>query len=269
MREKKVIDLGDIDEKIFLDEDSSGFRDNREVIVEEKEVPPFEAEGEKPPFEMQENVGLPVGAGFSDVEGKIASLEDKMAQIDSAIANVRRTNEDTDEKLGKIEKSLEGMLSVYELVTNEVNPFVEERGLRGTMDMKTSVLVSEKTVPAAEVAAKPKEEICLTKISNEPSFVMLMLKWLDFLLERAGYMGMIKVLLYYEDLGWISEAVRGRMIKYSRDLGAEKKYAKGKGLTVRDHIVSLYFITKLQGIKLDAGIYSSVVGELENLGMLE
>lgn len=261
MKEKKVIDLGNIDEKIFLDENSPEFGDNREVIADDREVPPFEVD-EKPPFEMQENIGLPAGAGFSDIDGKITSLEDKMTQIDSAIANVRRTNEETDEKLTKIEKSLEGMLSVYELVTNEVNPFVEERGI-------SSGLVSEKTAQV-EVVAKSKEgEIRLSKMSNEPSFVMLMLRWLDFLLKKAGYKGMVRALLYYEDLGWISEEIRGRMIKYSRDLGAEKKHGKEKGLNISDHIVSLYFIARLQGIKIDTSMYSSVIEELDKLGMLE
>lgn len=254
MKEKKLIDLGDIDEKFFQDEDSSQLKDNRVVIADDKEVLPFKSV-EKFPFETQD-VRLPE-PGLPNAGEKISSLEDKMTQIDSAIANVRRTNEETEEKLSKIEKSLEGMLSVYELVTNEANPFLEGREVKETAEVKSDKI------------AKPVGEICLTKISNEPSFVMLVLKWLDFLLKKAGYMGMVKVLLYYEDLGWISEAVRSRMVKYSRDLGADKRYTKEKRLSVKDHIVSLYFIAKLQGIKIDASLYSDVIGELDGLGMLD
>jgi len=96
-----------------------------------------------------------------------------------------------------------------------------------------------------------------------------MLKWLEFLVKKAGYMGMIKALLYYEELGGISEPVRSRLIKYAEEIKTEAGQYGKRTLSIKDHIVSLFFISKLQGIKISPRVYSSVLEEIDELGLPE
>lgn len=282
MKEKKV-DIGDLKEDSLGDDLS--FPDNKGK--ESGEVPPFE-DGKQPfmeeePFEddnlpfMEEE--LPVGPAQSnpELEGKLSSLEDRLTQLDSTLSNVRKIDEETEDKINKIEKSLEEMLHLYELVTNEMNPFVEMPSKEAQPKITSESKPKAPSTPVVEVPNSILEEdislggaeLHLAKISNEPTFVMLMLKWLDFLVKKAGYMGMIKALLYYEELGWISEKVRSRMIKYAEEVKAEGSQYGNRTLSIKDHIVSLFFISKLQGIRISPRIYSSIIEELDELGLPE
>jgi flagellar protein FlaD len=273
MKEKKVIDLGDLNEKSlqgdipFLENEIGGKEsDNGESV----EFPPFDFLGDKlgedkPPF-MVEGITETSSPDNAEpvVNDKISSLEEKLEQLDTTIATVRKLDEETEEKINRIEKSLEEMLHLYELVTNDINPFVEmtknEKGNGGREKAETSV-VNNDAVKASQ------RELHLSRINNEPGSLMLMLKWLEFLLKKAGYVGMIKALLYYEGLGWISEKVRSRLIKYAEDIKARGGGYGKRPLSVKDHMVSLFFISKLQGLKITPMVYASVVEELQELGL--
>lgn len=281
-------------------------------VVKVEEAPPFTAQpAQAPPFAAAQ--ASPPSFAQSETpkvapefEKKLVSLESKMSQIDSVLANVRRANEETSEKLGKIEKSMEGILSIYELVTNEINPFIssEKKGKAEeyaaapaskpaeALSIPIPELQEHKesakrgnghdSEPSIEDLLKPmsfEEEVSQTRmldrsfrlerINEDPSTIMLLLKWLDFLYRKVGYNGLFRVLLYYEDVGWVSEAARNKILRYARDMQAEGAPVQERKLKVTDHIVSLYFIAKLQGIKVSPMLYSSVVNELDQLGILE
>jgi archaellum component FlaD/FlaE len=270
MKEKKVIDLGDLKEETlqgdlpFLEDEGKEVKEAKEAESPPFEFPTEEALEDKPPFMVE---GAPEEPKVVDsaVEDKISSLEERLAQLDSTLANVRKLDEETEEKINKIEKSLEEMLHLYELVTNEMNPFVEvpkkEEAPPAKVDMP--LLKEERTIKVEE------RELHLDKISNEPTFLMLMLKWLEFLLKKAGYVGMIKALLYYEELGWISESVRSKLIKYAEEIKSDGAYYGKRSLSIKDHMVSLFFISKLQGIRISPSVYASVLEELQELGLQE
>ena len=273
MKEKKVIDLGDLNEDSlqgdipFLDDDSIG-KDNDSG--ESGEFPfefPDDGEEDKPPFMVEAVPETPAAKDNPEVADKINSLEEKLDQLDTTLETVRKLDEETEEKINRIEKSLEEMLHLYELVTNEMNPFVDAPKKDG--DNGGKLKLEPPVVKKAESINPVQNELHLTKISNEPSSLMLVLKWLEFLLKKAGYVGMIKSLLYYEELGWISERVRSRLIKLAEDIKARGGGYGKRPLTIRDHMVSLFFISKLQGLKISPMVYASVVEELQELGLKE
>lgn len=273
MKEKKVIDLGDLDEDSlqgdipFLEGDSAEKGNDAE---ESSEFPPFDfpdegSEEDKLPFMMDSSPEASTVEADPEVENKITSLEEKLAQLDTTLETVKKLDEETEEKINRIEKSLEEMLHLYELVTNEMNPFVDvpqkNGGNGGEIKLEAPV------VKEAEPNETGQKELHLIKINNEPRSLMLVLKWLEFLLKKAGYVGMIKSLLYYEELGWISESVRSRLIKLAEDIKARGGGYGKRPLSIRDHMVSLFFISKLQGLKISPLVYASVVEELQELGL--
>lgn len=275
MKGKKVIDLGDLDESSlqgdipFLNEKSVEKDNSNE---DSGDFPPFELpdideDEDKPPFMIEGDSESPSKPRVDpEVEDKISSLEEKLQQLDSTLATVRKLDEETKEKINRIEKSLEEMLHLYELVTNEMNPFVELPKKEKENGEKIKGEAQTVRQDSLDLESSYKE-VHLTKISNEPGTLLLVLKWLEFLLKKAGYVGMIKALLYYEELGWISEGVRSRLIKYAEDIKARGGGIGRRSLTIKDHMVSLFFISKLQGLKINPMVYASVVEELQELGL--
>lgn len=127
-------------------------------------------------------------------------------------------------------------------------------------------------------------------LEGGPQKEMVILEWLNFLLSRNDIEGLIDVLSYYVDMGWISDEVRSRMITYARSFFdaleggsfseirvGEKRYridqgevapeegAPGpdvsyrQGMDLRSHMRSLAYIMELAGEKFGEEIYKEVM----------
>ena len=55
--------------------------------------------------------------------GKISDLKDQVAKMGVSIAGVERSNTELSETVKKIDESVLELLSLYEMVSNQVNPF--------------------------------------------------------------------------------------------------------------------------------------------------
>jgi len=263
-KENEEIDLGEIDPNMFDEEEEAPPFD----IDEEEEDLSFkreedeESEENAPPFGSEDDESPPFGKDSQVISPSIPSSE-----FDEKIA------------INKVEKSLEEMLSVYELVTNEINPFVQK-------PEETSPII-EQAKPSAETPKQKIEEVSasslpmdkvddilqetkglyLADIRNDPVSRMILLKWIEFMLKKVGFRGMVDLLIYYENIGWISEKVRNKVLKYAREMRINEKPVARK-MGVKEHLISLYFIAKLRGLKVDTNVYSSIAYELERIGIL-
>lgn len=291
MKDKKI-DLGELNEKA-LEEENSKVPPFGEVVktdTEDEDLPPFfsEAEdkaGDSPPFgesppseESSGQVAPPVS------NEAISKLEEKVSEISDAVAKIETLVGGFDERISKIERSMESLLSVYELVTNEINPFIgysngtesgngsaqEEKGEKSALSATPERhMLDEHMMDKRMVDLKPNgKRVRLMQINNDPNSLLLLFKWLDFLIKKVGYHGMIKTLLFYEEVGWISREVRDQIIKYSRDLSGTRNYKGNRKLTILEHIISLYFIIKLQGLEVSPTLYSEVVNQLDESGIV-
>ena len=66
---------------------------------------------------------------------KIKELDNRLSKIDLNISMVQRENQDVKETVEKIDQSVLELLSLYEIVSNQVNPFVGDgEGSRDTID---------------------------------------------------------------------------------------------------------------------------------------
>ncbi|NOZ59813.1 MAG: hypothetical protein GXO66_09625 [Euryarchaeota archaeon] len=298
----KKIDLGDLDEKA-LEEGSEvppfaqGGEDSplEEVVKTDsdgEDVPPFfsqeEDSGDAPPFgdaPPGEEPFAPRPEGGGVPEEVVSQLEERISEIGDAVAKIESMVSGFDERISKIEKSMESLLSVYELVTNQINPFIgysngneggngkEEEKNNGAETVasptQAGAVLEEQIVDKRVVELRPNgDRVRLEKINNDPNSLLLLFKWLDFLIKKVGYQGMIKTLLFYEEVGWITREVRDQIIKYSRDLGGTRVCRGNRKLTVLEHLISLFFIVKLQGLEVSPTLYSEVVNQLDDSGMV-
>ncbi len=101
----------------------------------------------------------------------------------------------------------------------------------------------------------------LETIKKSPMSVVVLLNWIEFLMERVGRNNLMDALDYYVDIGWISEDVRSEIMAYARgiDYYVEKPTWR---LLPEDHTKSLLFIEKLCGRKIDRNMLSMIDREM-------
>ena len=116
----------------------------------------------------------------------------------------------------------------------------------------------------------------LTEIRHEYLTLTLLMRWIEFLLERVTRDKLSLVLDYYVDIGWIGEKARSEAMTYARgEMQDVNKYMSQEDeisdespelkvtpaatykkvddwrLSADDHLKSLLFITKMAGIEVD------------------
>ena len=97
--------------------------------------------------------------------------------------------------------------------------------------------------------------IPLLEIPNDPERVVVLMKWLQFLVDKVGKDNLTDILEYYVDIGWISEKIVMNLIEYSEGITEEKEpreFTGNNDLQAKDHIQSLLFIQQLKGQQPDS-----------------
>ena len=95
----------------------------------------------------------------------------------------------------------------------------------------------------------------LIEIPNDPERVVVLMKWLQFLVDKVGKEKLTDVLEYYVDIGWISDKVVMNLVEYSEGITEEPEHKEFPGkneLQSKDHIQSLLFIQQLKGEQPDS-----------------
>ncbi len=139
-------------------------------------------------------------------------------------------------------------------------------GIRGTAGrlVKTREIQNQSHIEVGQDALQS-----LEAIPNDPESIVIVMKWLSFMVERIGKHGLPDVLGYYVDIGWISDDVRLDLINYSKgiieDLSHSDNQRETAYLPTKDHLQSLLFIQKLKGIHLDERFLNRIDREMEKM----
>ena len=110
----------------------------------------------------------------------------------------------------------------------------------------------------------------LLKIPNDPESVIVLMKWLQYLIDKCGHPNLPEILDYYVDIGWISDGAKIDLIDYSNGITGEGEKGAGvdkrvSDLPARDHIQSLIFIQRLKGRRFDKHFLDRVDGEISRI----
>jgi len=175
-----------------------------------------------------------------------------------------------DEKLSEIDVKLDTLITTTAYLDEEVSDLTErveslERGERTrprgsapspepSIDGEVEDVQEPKTSPASN-------GVKLATIESTPSNVVLLLTWIEFLLERVGRNNLVDALDYYVEIGWISEEVASTMLSYARGLDYYVEKPTWR-LLPDDHTKSLLFIERLLGNKIDRARLNSVEREM-------
>lgn len=190
---------------------------------------------------------------LSNLSKSVKNIEGKMSEINEKVSYSEEIEKKHEDEINSLKNSIEKMFSIYDALSKQYNPFIEE-------ETKGVNVIEEK-----------KEEINdalpLDTIRNDPSFIAIILGWLNYLVKKSNIEEVKKALDYYESVNWITEDVKIKLLNYLK--GFENIEMAGNKLTPEDHLVSLYIITKLKkNINADIKRFKELYNELIARGMI-
>jgi archaellum component FlaD/FlaE len=238
---------------------------------------------------------------MSELVGDIKNIENTVNTLGHRVDELEESKKESDEKFSEMDHNMSKFLSLYELINNQYNPFVEQVEKPNASNVKTVVLDSngnsvgqDSEVKSADNSGpksfedldlkKAKEElknddvdsllqldtlnieeaaadaVPLTRLKNNTNSLVIILSWLEYMINRVGIEETRNSLRYYtEVLRWITPEVYFDLDKYLRGMKDKKELEDGSTLSVKDHIVSLYFISKLNEKNLDEKLTRAVL----------
>ncbi len=104
----------------------------------------------------------------------------------------------------------------------------------------------------------------LSFLDNRPETSIILLNWIEFLMEKVGRNNLFDVLEYYMEIGWISEDVSSRMMAYASGIDYFVERPSWK-LLPEDHTKSLLFIEQLRGKKVDKMLFSRLERDVDKI----
>jgi archaeal flagellar protein FlaD len=277
----------------------------------------------------------------------VKEFDVKINKLEGAVSSTKNAVGEFKDRLDKIDESLLELLSLYEVVSSTVNPFVGDKGiipnekldqlekridiltqkpseipanikeeyeikfkaLEGSLEELTQLVdsappnqedmirhvseqVMERIKPLIEqmkpmieqhlqqtasqtsslipdpgktmVPQYQDENIKLQCLDNKAETSIILLNWIEFLLEKVGRNNLSEVLEYYIDIGWISEEVCEKMLAYANGIDYYVERPTWK-LLPDDHTKSLMFIEQLKGRKLDKSMLSKLERDVEKV----
>jgi len=210
-----------------------------------------------------------VSEKMQDMETKFDAFADAMAMMHESINTISAKTEELSEKNALIDNNILELSEIISKLALKVED-IEKNGakMKQSPDQVTNSgepTISEGSNPDNQ--EKPKEKnplVRLDAIRKDPTSVVVLLNWIEFLMERVGRNNLMDALGYYVDIGWISDNVRSEIMAYARgiDYYVEKPTWR---LLPEDHTKSLLFIERLCGRKIDKNMLSSIDREMSKV----
>ncbi len=216
---------------------------------------------------------------LEQIEKKIEALSQRKPELPSSLT------EQYDIKFKALEGSMEELTSmmasssmnsspinqeditknVSERVLEQIAPLLEQKFHEAeTQNIQPSNTAPETVKIQSAKAYCSDENAKLTSLDNRAETSIILLNWLEFLLEKVGRNNLGEVLEYYIEIGWISECVCDKMIAYANGIDYYVERPTWKLLT-DDHMRSLMFIEQLKGKKLDRTLLSRLERDAEKV----
>ena len=252
--------------KNSLDEYSERFNKMEETILEllslyevvSNSVNPFVGDEDEKSLNMEQIENLE--RRFNDIEGNFEHLINKIDSIKSS-GNAEDLKEIQNEFIDKFKE--------FEDKLNEIHSNNE---LNNEIQTEQEVLHSLDYQPPApgQITIKPQSvnisnnPSMLEIINNNPETSIVLLNWVEFLMEKVGRNNLMDVLDYYTEIGWIGDSVSGKILAYASGIDYYDEKPTWK-LMPQDHTKSLMFIERLTGRKIDRTAFHKIERDIEKV----
>lgn len=165
-------------------------------------------------------------------------------------------------------KELKQLVETVEKLNNRMENL--EKGALSDDHVSPSIVTTEDISVEGQNNAPRTDHVvkALTEVPNDPESIIILMKWLQYLIDKCGRSNLSDILDYYVDIGWISEGAKISLLDYSNgitDEGGDKDKKKITDLPSKDHVQSLLFIQKLKGRHFDKHFLDRIDGEINRL----
>ena len=145
---------------------------------------------------------------------------------------------------------------------------------------KEPVNINTTTIADMQINAATKTDLSnlktndiLLDLPTDPESIIVIMNWLQYLIDHCGYENLSNILEYYVDIEWITDDVKISLIDYSRGIKQGKVTNSPKNSTnknidqlpSKNHIQSYMFIQKLKGIKFDKHFVDRVQSDITRI----
>ncbi len=210
---------------------------------------------------------------IGDIETKIDAFADAMLTLHESIEGMSSKTDELSARTGQLDLNIVDLADTTSNISARVDDL--EKIDFSKMVQKAAEL-SPEIIEGTEEVEREKEQVSevktkdgypvvrLDSIRGDPMSVVVLLNWIEFLMERVGRNNLMDALDYYVDIGWISEDVRSEIMAYARgiDYYVEKPTWR---LLPEDHTKSLLFIERLCGRKIDKNMLSTIDREMSKV----
>ncbi len=208
------------------------------------------------------NTESPATEKLSAIEKKI---EDMSAKTTEASINLTT---DFDNKFKEIESDMGRLKKIIESVAVNKDAMVERISGRVLEHAKPATRTQKTVFSPVAIPQQTKRsedrDIKLAALDDKPETSVILLNWIQFLMEKGGRNNLIDILEYYIEIGWISESVSSIMIDYANGIDYYVERLTWK-LLPEDHIKSLMFIEQIRGRKIDKYLISRLERDIDKI----
>lgn len=142
---------------------------------------------------------------------------------------------------------------------------------KGAISKPKIVTTDDIKIPDGIIDTPPKWNVDpLTEIPSDPESVIILMKWLQYLIDKCGRPNLTNIFDYYVDIGWISHDAKISLLDYSQGITEKEKKDESvkkhiTDLPSKDHIQSLIYIQKLKGLHFDKHFIERIESELSRI----
>ncbi len=214
-----------------------------------------EEKPKKPALALAPAAITPTPAMEKKEEGspEVDEIKKEVERLKDSMNALRGSMKSLTEKLEEIEKNLGQLASIYELVTNQLNPFLDEEEKAATTPAPAPEPASSpapvERVVYVEKGEEERKPVLLPALDlTNTKVIQTILDWMQFLVERVGHEGIDEILQYYVDIGWISEDVAAVLKRYADGIRVENEpeIEPPVQLDPEDHLKCLDYILQIK-----------------------
>ncbi len=178
----------------------------------------------------------------------------------------------TDENMQKLVETIERLEERITNIESGNKPWDEDTlevpGAESANIVKTSDITVDENIESR--ASDVWNVQPLQKVPNDPENIIVLMKWLQYLIDKCGRDNLSNILDYYVDIGWISQDVKISLLDYSNGIKEDKTGDSSTNRNItdlhsKDHIQSFVYIQKLKGKQLDKHFVDRIDGELNRI----
>ncbi|UCH72230.1 MAG: hypothetical protein JSW62_01405 [Thermoplasmatales archaeon] len=169
------------------------------------------------------------------------------------------------------DEDVKELLNTIDGLSGRVNK-IEEARIKDYGDTKSKIVTTEDIVTPEKIGVPQRGGgvYPLQRLPGNSEGVVVLMKWLQYLVDKVGKTNLSDVLEYYADIGWLSDNIITNLLEYSEGITQDKKELEGtkkklSDLQAKDHIQSLLFIQRLRGEQQDNHFLDRIERELSKM----